>query len=92
MNKVGSESVVLHCDVVIGSALIYSPHHACVADVLLRAFSEGGCQIAYVMQLSTRQAMCYCAVRRDEHKESMLTICSWGGRLRVKTDRYIGID
>ncbi|CAN0057723.1 unnamed protein product, partial [Hapterophycus canaliculatus] len=46
----------LHCDVVIGSALVYSPHHACVADVLSRMFSDGGCRAAYVVQLSTRQA------------------------------------
>ncbi|CAM9494998.1 unnamed protein product [Scytosiphon promiscuus] len=44
----------LRCDVVIGSALVYSPHHACVADVLSRAFADGGCRAAYVVQLSTR--------------------------------------
>ncbi|CAN0521975.1 unnamed protein product, partial [Ectocarpus sp. 12 AP-2014] len=46
----------LRCDVAIGSALVYSPHHACVADVLSRAFAAGGCRAGYILQLSTRQA------------------------------------
>ncbi|CAM9370601.1 unnamed protein product [Laminaria digitata] len=50
-----SESDSLHCDVAVGSALVYSPHHACVADVLSHLFvEEGGCRAAYVVQLSTR--------------------------------------
>ncbi|CBN79718.1 conserved unknown protein [Ectocarpus siliculosus] len=44
----------LRCDVAIGSALVYSPHHACVADVLSRAFAAGGCRAGYILQLSTR--------------------------------------
>lgn len=48
------ESAIPRCDVILGSALIYSPHHACVANVLLKAFSEGGCGAAYIVQLSTR--------------------------------------
>lgn len=52
-----SESDSLHCDVAVGSALVYSPHHACVADVLSHLFvEEGGCRAAYVVQLSTRRA------------------------------------
>lgn len=55
----GNEDVLapsdtLQCDVVIGSALIYSPHHACVGDVLARAFAKGGCGAAHIVQLSTR--------------------------------------
>lgn len=48
------ESAIPRCDVILGSALIYSPHHASVANVLLEAFSEGGCCAAYIVQLSTR--------------------------------------
>lgn len=54
--RAGTEA--LRCDVVVGSALVYSPHHACVADVLSHAFAEGGCRAAYIVQLSTRQALC----------------------------------
>eukprot|EP00903_Cladosiphon_okamuranus_P021666 g19919.t1 len=50
----GPASAVLRCDVMIGSALIYSPQHACVADVLSVAFEEGGCRAAHIVQLSTR--------------------------------------
>ena len=51
------ESDSLRCDVAIGSALVYSPHHACVADVMSHLFDEkGGCRAAYVVQLSTRRA------------------------------------
>lgn len=51
------ESNSLRCDVAVGSALMYSPHHACVADVLSHLFAEeGGCRAAYVVQLSTRRA------------------------------------
>eukprot|EP00752_Nemacystus_decipiens_P016286 g14565.t1 len=49
-----ASAAVLRCDVMIGSALIYSPRHACVADVLSLAFEEGGCRAAYIVQLSTR--------------------------------------
>lgn len=52
-NRAGSDA--LHCDVAVGSALIYSPHHACVADVLSHAFTSGGCRAAYIVQLSTRR-------------------------------------
>lgn len=57
-SAVCSGSAVLRCDIMIGSALIYSPHHACVADVLLLAFAEGRCRAAHIVQLSTR---CFCA-------------------------------
>lgn len=71
---VGSRAAMPRCDVVIGSALVYSPHHQCVADVLLRAFSEGGCRAAYIVQLSTRQGF----------DEFLLRLRSCGLRYRLQ--------
>ncbi|CAM9839835.1 unnamed protein product, partial [Sphacelaria rigidula] len=68
------ESAIPRCDVILGSALIYSPHHASVANVLLEAFSEGGCCAAYIVQLSTRPGF----------DEFLLRLRACGLRYRLK--------
>lgn len=70
-------SETLKCDVVIGSAIIYSPHHACVADLLQQAFFRFECHAAYIIQLSTRWEQEVASLRRSPSALSL-----HGGGLR----------